>query len=341
VDSASIHLTLNGIEVPVTKTSLASGVKVDWSLTDTPGAPLITAVVRYTDVTVGPFIGGVSQTNTWSYSYPFLAASNSLPVGSLTSRGFDYKMVQTATVTAPESLQTAEQQLSGQIPEDQSYITNAPNGIQVIAYNNDTANPRDVYGLTGVIGTPAPLDYIVTEQRGYMHLKAGGHRFYELSDDGFQLRSGTTPSDLNATVIGQSDGDTFNGYLDFVVEAEGLYPVRFLWYERTGSAYCFLYSVNPSDNSQVLINDPANPSGVVEVYLADGPLTQVLSCLSSSTANGTYTVDNSAVIDTNAKTVTVPQSGSAKFYRLQAASASHFTQIKKVGSSIVMTYAQP
>ena len=333
VDANSIVFKLNGISVPIVKTVQANGVQVDWKFADTPGAALISASLAFTDSQ------GTNQTYSWTYSYPFLAASNSLPVGALTARGWDYRMVQTADVLgAGNSLLTAEAQLNGTIPEDQTYITNAPNGVQLMQWNNDTACPRDVYGLTGTCGSPAALDNIVTEALGYMHLTAGAHRFYVSSDDGIELQSGTTPSDPAATVMGYRDGGTINGTFDFLVEADGLYPVRFLWYEHGGGANLELDSVNLSDNSHVLINDPANTAGVVQVFLPDGPLTQVITTLSSATAAGPYTVEPGATVDTNLKTVTVQQSGAVRFYRLSFSSALKITQIKKVGSTIVMTY---
>jgi hypothetical protein len=259
----------------------------------------------------------------------------------LSARGWDYTMVQTINVLgAGNSLATAAQQLTGIIPEDYTYTTNAPNGVQLQQWNNDTATPRDVPGLSGVPGSPVPLDNIVTVSLGYMHLTAGAHRFTVTSDDGFQLQSGTTPSDPAATVIGFRDGGTFNGgFFDFLVEAEGLYPVRCLWYEHTGSADFTLSSVNLSDNSQVLINDPANPTGVVQVYLPDAAEVILLSSATPVPASG-YTIEGGAVVDTVGKTVTVAQSGSARYYRLSSTGPTQLkiTQTKKVGSNIVMTY---
>jgi hypothetical protein len=84
----------------------------------------------------------------------------------------------------------------------------------------------------------------------------------------------------------------------------------------------------------VLINDPTNPAGVVEVYVSTGP--QVLP-LSSATVNGPYAVAHNAVVDQNAKTLTVPLSGTAKFFRLSSPSAATLSA-HVVGSNLVLNY---
>jgi len=225
--------------------------------------------------------------------------------------------------TLGNTLGRAELQLAvpSTIPADISYATN---GLQLLQWNNDNATPNDVPGLSG------PTDNIATEALGYIHLTAGGHRIYANSDDGWQLRSGRTPTDTAATVIGYRDGGTFSGTSDFIVEADGLYPARCIWYENGGGAHFELDSVNLSDNSHVLINDAGGP----EVYVANYALT----LYSSTTAGGPYTLDGTGVVDIGARTVTVPVSGSRMFYKLNGPSAVTITSTRKVGSTIVLTY---
>jgi len=193
--------------------------------------------------------------------------------------------------------------------------------------------PNDVPGLSGVPGTPVPVDNIATEMLGFIHLTAGGHRFFVNSDDGYQLRMGRTPSDTAATVVGARDGGTYNGTFDFVAEADGLYPVRCIWYEHGGSAYFEMDTVNVGDGSHVLLNDPANPSGVVEVYLP-----YQITLLSSPTVNGPYTADPAGVVDQVAKTATVPITGPQKFIRLSGASSLKITSVSQLGSNLVLNY---
>src|SRR5262249_28112457 len=145
-------------------------------------------------------------------------------------------------------------------------------------------------------------NYIATEDLAYLELKAGAHRFTVSSDDGFQLRSGHTPLDLNATIIAQSDGDTFGGTFDFVAEADGLYPIRNIWYEQEGLAHFSLSSYNFDTAANIDVNDPTDPAGVVKAYMPN-----VL--YSASAVSGPYTVDPNGLINNDTKTVTVPQSG--------------------------------
>jgi hypothetical protein len=340
VDTTSIVLCMDGVWIPNASLTIDpqvhkpqnSGTKDFSGATVTySNGTLYAWGNKHTNIVAFKDSTSTWRTNTWTWTtaYPYLFASNSLPIGSMSVRGWDYRMVQAADVgAAGNSLLTAEQQLAipPVIPFDVTYSTN---NLQLLQWNDDTGVPNGVPGLDGT-----GHDNIACEMLGYMHLTAGLHRFYAHSDDGFQLRSGSSPSDLAATVLGFRDGGTFDGTFDLVVEADGLYPARCIWYEHGGQALFELDSVNSDDNSHVLINDPANPTGVVEVYVSTGP--QVLP-LSSATVNGPFTVAHNAVVDQNAKTVTVPLSGAAKFFRLSSPSAATLSA-RVVGSNLVLTY---
>jgi hypothetical protein len=336
VDTSTIVLKMNGSQVPITVTPTTGGATVSWCLSVVPAARSITNTLTYQDN-----LHDITLTNVWSYSYPFLAASNSLPVGSRSVRGFNIHTVWNQNsanggATLGNSLARAEGQLGyPPTPAPEAGDINATNITQELYWNNDTACPIDVPGLTGICGAPVPVDNIATESLAYMELTAGAHRFHAVSDDGFQLRSGTTPSinDSPSTVMGVEDGGTANQYFDFIVEAAGQYPIRNVWYENGGNAYYFLTSIDPCTGAETIINDPGNPAGVVKAFVTSG-----IILVSSTTVNGTYNPINNAIIDTNAKTVTVPVSGSTTFYRLNAPTALTITKISKVGSNIVMNY---
>lgn len=59
---------------------------------------------------------------------------------------------------------------------------------------------------------------------------------------------------------------------------------------------------------------------------------------SSATVNGQYNDDLSAVVNTGNKTITVPVSGNARFYRIRSGSATTITSITRVGGNVVITY---
>jgi hypothetical protein len=57
--------------------STAGGATVTWSLSNLPPTRVITNTLSFQDSTA------TLQTFNWTYSYPFLAASNRLPVNAL------------------------------------------------------------------------------------------------------------------------------------------------------------------------------------------------------------------------------------------------------------------
>ena len=277
------------------------------------------------------------MTSTWTYSYPFLSGSNSLPLGTFPLRGFSVRMVQTNGPTLGNDLFRAEEQLAN--PPFFPFEVTTQTVMQVVNFADEgdgtTANPFGYFpNADAVPGLPpdGTHDNIAVEIFAYMQLTAGGHRFGAVSDDGFQMRSGAGLRDASATVMGVRDGGTFNGTFDFVVGATGLYPVRCIWYENGGTANFQLFSVDPDNPAgRILLNDPTNPTGDVLVY-------QPIGVLSSASVSGPYTPAAGAVIDQVNQTVTVPMSGSVQFYRMIAVNPVTLSNIHVVGSNIVFHY---
>jgi hypothetical protein len=67
-------------------------------------------------------------------------------------------------------------------------------------------------------------------------------------------------------------------------------------------------------------------------------MTPEVVVLSSSQAATGYVLDTTASINKVTKTITVPQSGTARFYRLQGANQTTITSTTVVGANVVMTY---
>ena len=333
ISNSTIVLEINGATVATTLTTNASGgTDVAWTLLSLPAARMYTNTLIFTDT------AGVSQTNTWTYSYPFLSASNSLPVeyGGGGPRGFAYRMVQNSNngVNLGNNNNRAEQQLAipPQIPYEKTWSTN----VQTLAWSDDNGLPKPVPGLDGGISgypwTASLYNNIATESLGYMQLTAGPHRWTIGSDDGFEVRSGATPSDTAATVLVNRDGGTFGGTFDFVVESNGLYSVRVMWMENGGGANFFLY-----DDKGNYVNDPGDPAGVVKVFRQGTPPV----VLASTAVNGPYTPPAGAVIDSLTQTATVPVLGSPRFFQLQAGAETTLLKIKSitvVGSNFEIKY---
>jgi microcompartment protein CcmK/EutM len=333
VNLGTVVFKMNGVTVvppAVVTDDLDGGATVTWSLTNTPPTRVITNTVTFNDS------DGVPVSYSWTYSYPFLSATNSVPLGSLPARGFAYRMAQDDAASG-DSLIRAEEQLS--IPPGIISSKNWATNVDVLDWNDDTGVPNWTPGLDGIpapVGSgygTGPYDYIATEALAYLELKAGAYRFVVSSDDGFELRSGHTPSDLNATILCRADGNTFSGSFDFVVEADGLYPVRNLWYEQTGGAHFSLSSYNFGASTNVVVNDPLNPAGVVKAYLSVD-----VELWSSSAPDTGYLYDATATVNVVAKTITVPRTGATRYYRIFAPSAVTIKTVVRSGLNIVLTY---
>lgn len=288
------------------------------------------------------------QTNTWTWTtaYPHLFASNSLPLGSLSVRGFDARTVQSDNggTSLDNTLARALQQLA--IPPTIPIDRKATSIVQVLSWDETTAPPENVPGLCG-----GNYINIAVESLAYLELSAGLYRFHISTDDRCGLYSGAGFADANAQALWENPGNTADTTFDVAVEAAGLYPIRCIWEETGGGAHLHLWSTNiTTGDPEVLINDPANPAGVVKAWYP-------LVLRSSASVAGPYAVDSSAVNllntadvdDPNCSptvvgsmvtggTFTVPISGTARYYRLEGPRSSKITKFEKTGSNIKITY---
>ncbi len=358
VNHSSILLSLDGVWIP--NTSLTIDTQVHRP--SNPGAftrDFNGATVTYSIPTLLPWGSkhtnsiafadnlGVWRTNTWSWTiaYPQLFASNSLPVGSLSVRGFDTRMAQSDNGDADlaNSLDRARQQLA--IPPQIPVNRTATNLLQVLDWTESSDPPANVPGLCA-----GNWRNIAVETTAYLELTAGMHRFHVKTDDGAGIYSGVGIADSNAATIWEKSSGTADTTFDFYVEATGLYPVRCLWQETGGSALFHLGSVDVNDASELLINDPGDPAGVVKAWYP-------LICLAATDVAGPYTAASGAanavttadVVGTDcAPTVigtmitggkfTVPVSGTACYYRLAGPRATKITGFKKVGTNVEISY---
>lgn len=357
VDVSSIRLALDGVWIP--SESLAIDPRVQKNdnpasgLREFSGATVTHAIKTllpwgspHTNTLVFADNTGVWRTNTWGWTadYPYLSASNSLPLGSLTVRGFDVRTAQSANNgdNLDNTLERARQQLA--IPPLIPVDLTATSFVQLLSWDK-TGTPTNVPGLC-----PGTYINIAVESLAYLELTAGIHRFQIDSDDRAGLYSGANLRDPNALALWENPGNTANSTFEFVVESDGLYPVRCLWEETGGGAHLYLRSVNLDDLSEVPINDPSNSKGVVKAWYP-------LVCLSASSAAGPFAADSGAVNALNLAditsgdcaptpvgqmvtggTFTVPVSGTARFYCLDGPRPTRITSFVKNGSTVVITY---
>jgi hypothetical protein len=141
--------------------------------------------------------------------------------------------------------------------------------------------------IPGIIAGNSTLqDWIVAEAIGFVELKAGIYRFGVNSDDGFQLLGGLTPQDLAAPVLGQFDGGRGadaslpQSACDFVVEQDGIYPIRLLWFEGSGGASLELHNLEMEGNSSTLLNDRNRPLHLKVYRQYTGPARPLLRSVS-------------------------------------------------------------
>jgi hypothetical protein len=153
-----------------------------------------------------------------------------------------------------------------------------------------------------------------------LQLAAGVYRMGGLTDDGFVVSTGPTSVATNL-VLGRLDGCCTPVDFDFIVQTNGVYAFRFLFWEGTGGASAEWYFVNRTTGVRTLVTPT---------------LSGTLKLQSASAVTGPY-VDVSASIDTGTKTITVAKSGNVQFYRLSG-SAVTITSITLSGSNVVLKY---
>jgi hypothetical protein len=346
VDMSTIALTINGVSVPISGlVSNLNGISFTWTPTGLPPSLALTNTVTFKDNV------GVQQSFTWTYSYAsILNASASLPVGSLSVRGFDARMVQSSAANMGGSGGLSSSVASAQavlaIPPSYAVDLTSTNIVQTVAWD---LNPPGGYGATanfpGLCQPPANINSFAIETFAYLQLTAGPHRFSVNSDDAVGIYSGANLADMSIVLV-ENNGVT-HAVFEFFVPVDGLYPFHIIYQEGGGSAYLVLNSVDLSSGSTNLVNT----AGSVNAYYP-------FVCRSSTSLAGPYAVDvaaNAGNVLTMADvpcdgsgaalnqtltggTLTVPVVGSAKFYRLDGPRQSKITGITKSGSNVVITY---
>lgn len=344
VDASSIKLFVDGAQIPQSSLTVANEVLVPGNSTPFPGATvayqspnLLASGSQHTNRVVFRDSTGLAQTNEWAFTldYNLLRAANSLPVSAGLARGFNVRLVQTNGPALGNSLARARQQLAVPplIPAEVASTTVE----QIINFDENWGvhgNFADKSPFPGL--EPADYNNIAMEVTAYLELSAGLHRFGLVSDDGFELSSGTSLTDQSGLVLGSRDGGTYNGTFDFAVEADGLYPIRMIWYENGGLAYVELFSVDVATSEMTLINDPNLP-GAVKAYatVAEPQITLESAAVLAPDA---FAAVPSAVVDRAAHTVTVARSGSQRFYRLRASTALKIKTVAIQGGNLVLSY---
>jgi hypothetical protein len=245
--------------------------------------------------------------------------------------------------STPNSIASAQAVLA--YPPTYPVDLTSTNVVGTVAWDLTATAFGATANIPGLCIPPANVNSFAIETFAYLYLTAGSHRFHVDSDDAVGVYSGANLADTSLALI-HNDGVTHADF-DFAVGADGLYPLHIIYEQGGGSAYLILSSVNLNDNSHTLVGAPG---GVAAYY--------PLVCKSSASLTGPYTVDPAANAGNTLTTtgvlcdgtgtalnqsltggtLTVPISGSAKFYRLDGPRAMKLTKIAKSGANVVITY---
>ena len=366
VNLSSIHLSFDGTDV--TGSSTITG-----STTEGPGATVTynppgfllpnsahTINLSFSD-------GTTSQSNQWSFTVgntPLVPASFAL--ASAPSTNFSVQVhkapntseFSNSAADQPEvalnSTWRAERQLANQLIQPSTlapYTNEAANTgtnygwyVEPLAIDyEECGNPDPNYftnnvnfpgiypsnwcGTASTEGVPQHFAIAATIQ---VPLSAGVYRMGVLSDDGFKVTASTnivtlwTNAPQTEVQLGIYDGGrgASETAFDFVVAANGVYNFRLLYFQGEGGSECEWYWIDRTTGIRTLV-EPAQP----------------LQLLSAATVKGPYSAESTAQIDTNAKTITVPKSGSTRFYRLVSTTTAYkLGRPVLSGNNVIMTY---
>jgi hypothetical protein len=92
----------------------------------------------------------------------------------------------------------------------------------------------------------------------------------------------------------------------------------------TNTLRLLMTGVQGQDNRKTMIN---------YMMMVQAPIA-VLSC---DTVNGTYTAETGAVIDVNARTITIPKSGNTRFYRIGSNVPIAIKSISASGANVILS----
>lgn len=316
LNTGAVAMKVNGAAV-TPQISARNGVA---TILHTP-AGLLPPGVNTVELTLVDTQGG-STTHSWSFTpadsrtFAVMPAVYAAPQGAvdMNSSGFladSYQMTDGAAVVARttfannNSVEAAEHQFNRRFlnPATQQPYANAafPGGeldgrhyLEMININQTSANQSSFTAANGYVDNPIPgFDYldhnwVVVEFTTYLELKAGHHQFIVNCDDGFLLTTAPNPrSPAGAVQLGirSPGGGATDAFVNVVVERDGFYPIRLLWWEGTGGANIEFTYVNPNTGGRVLVNDRTRAGTVRAFPYYNGPNRQPPTITITSPAN--------------------------------------------------------
>ena len=206
---------------------------------------------------------------TWTSAWPYLWASNSLPLGALSATGFGTRTVQSLNANLGEfpgiiNSAAGAQMLLG--PNTFAIDVASTNWVQTVAWTTPGNQGGGITNFPGLCPSSSAVRSFVVQAQAYLQLAAGTNDFHVHSDDCVGIYSGATVMDTSIVMF--QNQPAVIGDFDFyiVAEAAGLYPVNFIYEQGAGGAECVLYS-RDSGGTLHLVNDVAN-GGIPAYYAA-------------------------------------------------------------------------
>lgn len=341
--ASGVQMTVNGAPATVTTSALGGNLLVEhvpdalWASGSTVNVSLTYADSGGQNTTVSWSFGVENHAG-----FAVIPASYAVPAGSVNtaSSGFLVDMYQMDNFTGlpvartgfadNNSTAAAEHQIARRFLDpttDEPYSNYATPGenadgthnIEIINWNQQYANAGDFNAgngfedaiIPGLLfdGDVAENNWIVAEAVTYLDLRKGRYRFGVNSDDGFKVSTSPNPRDAIHLTLGEFSGGrgAANTFFDFIVEQDGIYPFRLLWWEGTGGASVEFKSQHPVTLSQTLINDRERADGIRAYRTFTG--TPVPRLVSYGPAGGATDVppDQAIVVELENVGATTPQ----------------------------------
>ncbi|MBI3852016.1 MAG: hypothetical protein HY298_17295 [Verrucomicrobia bacterium] len=257
-------------------------------------------------------------TNQWTFrvaNLPVLLGIWATPPGSGLTNGFNVAIhyhEQLQDLTFPNTAARGENQVGGLLIDP---------GTGLPAVNQATGcNPTGIFSETLVINysidatdqgsfpgdgpfpciDPGAHKHIAMAATANLELTAGLYRFGVRRNDGFKLSAGPDFTRADATLqLGifetpNTDNGTATTTFDFLVQSNGVYPFRLIFFQNSGGCDIEWYSVNRTTGVETLIN--STTAGSVKAYMSRTAPIGIVQILNPQFSGGNITFSYATVV---------------------------------------------
>jgi hypothetical protein len=344
VSVGTIGMKINGSHVAATAYATNGGAFVTYTLPSplpTPGST-VTSTVYYQD--------GASTwyTNTWTWTLAYNYLSTSLPLGSLTIRGIDARMVQSSAANiagSGSSLDNSVASAKAVLAQPANYVVDvtSTNIVQSVSWGLNVGDGGSINLFPGLCAGPN-VSFAV-EAFTYLHLTAGSHTFNVVSDDHVGIYSGSSLKNDGITLIQDNNGD-----FSFIASAEGLYPFHIIYEQGQGAADCVLTCKDTG--SPIAINQTGAPEAYYP-FVVESATSPAGPWTADTAANAGNTLAQADVLCggvgptvadetmTGGQVIINPAAGAPKYYRIDGprpTKITSFTKTRTTPSTVTIHY---